>query len=132
MITPKRQKKWVFPPQTDFFLFWTNKVSKIIIQETLTVSKTLRIDSETSQVPPRSLEMQNLMKEAQEKYISAVQNMVDANQLYLQRLEEWREYERTEREQGELWEQFQSDYDDIGVFGITKRDILWILGNIGF
>lgn len=46
--------------------------------------------------------MQNLMKEAQEKYISAVQNMVDANQLYLQRLEEWREYERTEREQGEL------------------------------
>lgn len=72
-------------------------MSRIITKEEEKITKTIRIDSTTVEIDASLTTtksgLKTAMLEAQEKYVLAVKAMVEANHVYLKRLEEWKSSE---------------------------------------
>lgn len=81
------------PPTTST----TNRVSRIITKEEEKITKTIKIELTTVEIDASltatKTGLKTAMLEAQEKYIQAVKAMVEANHVYLTRLEEWKSSE---------------------------------------
>lgn len=71
-------------------------MSRIITREEEKVTKTIKIESTAdidASLTATKTGLKTAMLEAQEKYVLAVKAMVEANHVYLTRLEEWKSSE---------------------------------------
>lgn len=92
--TKKSEYKRQFPVRDIPSPQATNIVSKIITREEERITKTIKIEATAVDVEitraGAKTALKTAMLEAKEKYVLAVKAMVEANHVYLQRLEEWK------------------------------------------